>query len=124
MNKFSGITYKLLGMDPDQVGIAVTTDTVLEQAARQASDRAEGRAGRPEPDTGVQVEQHEAFIRLTDTACTPMSVNLLAWASHPRKLIYRDSTASSVFTRYVTDPVCLIYARLVFLLLLFFLLSF
>lgn len=51
MNKFSENTYKLLGMDPDQVGIAVTTDPILEQSARQASDRAEGRAGRPEPDT-------------------------------------------------------------------------
>lgn len=38
MNKFSGNTYKLLGTDQDQVGIAVTTDTVLEQPARQASD--------------------------------------------------------------------------------------
>ena len=51
MNKFSGNTYKLLGTDQDQVGIAVTTDTILEQPARQASDGAEGKVGRPEPDT-------------------------------------------------------------------------
>lgn len=64
-------------MDPDQVGIAVTTDPILEQSARQASDRAEGRAGRPEPDTPDTGGTTWSFIRLTDTACTPTSVNLL-----------------------------------------------
>lgn len=43
--------YKLLGTDQDQVGIAVTTDTILEQPARQGSDGAEGNVGRLESDT-------------------------------------------------------------------------
>lgn len=51
MNKCSGNTQELLGTGQNQVGVVVTTDTILEQPTVPVSDGAQCKVGSPEPDT-------------------------------------------------------------------------
>lgn len=51
MNKCSGNIHRLVGTDQNQVGIVIINEMILEWPTLQASGRAEGKGGRPEPDT-------------------------------------------------------------------------